>query len=233
MTIVTTIFPDDEADSRGVGDLGRFKFKKLTKRLKKIAKPLTSIAKPLLSMGQGGGLLTAMGPWGWAAGAAAAAGGALAAKHRKKKLKKKRRAQQQAIAQEAAYQSAPSEPGIMPDAVPPMSLPEQYPPPDVVMPSWEQPGEPVYAAPSEAAMEPSPAEAPPADVMVLPSDHIPEVQAVLDPEPVIMAGLGAPGATAPGIDWRILSVFTGFTLGTWLLLKDRPSPRSRRRGNYG
>ena len=62
-----------------MGNLGKFRIKKLTK----IIKPLTSIAKPLLSMGKGGGLLTAMGPWGWAAGAALAAGGALAAKHRK------------------------------------------------------------------------------------------------------------------------------------------------------
>jgi hypothetical protein len=65
--------------------------------------------------------------------------------------------------------------------------------------------------------------------MVLPSDDIPEVQAVLDPEPVTIAGLGSPG-TAPVIDWRILSVFAGFTLGTWWLLRDRrPAPRSRRR----
>jgi hypothetical protein len=78
-----------------MGNLGRFK--KLKKRLKKITKPIGMIAKPLLSMTQGGGgLLTAMGPWGWAAGAAMAAGGALAAKHRKKKAKKRQRRAEQA-----------------------------------------------------------------------------------------------------------------------------------------
>jgi hypothetical protein len=66
--------------------------------------------------------------------------------------------------------------------------------------------------------------------MVLPSQDIPEVQAVLDPEPVTMAGLGAPAQTSAGIDWRIVSVFAGFTFGTWWLLRDRrSSPRSRRR----
>jgi hypothetical protein len=66
--------------------------------------------------------------------------------------------------------------------------------------------------------------------MVLPSNEPPEVQAVLDPEPVTMAGLGNTPGTVVGVDWRVLSVFAGFTLGTWWLLRDRrPSPRSRRR----
>ena len=93
MTLVTTTVADDDATSPAMGDLGKFRIKKL----KKLVKPLMSIAKPLLSMGQGGGgLLTAMGPWGWAAGAALAAGGALAARHRKKKQMAKQRQAEQA-----------------------------------------------------------------------------------------------------------------------------------------
>jgi type II secretory pathway pseudopilin PulG len=244
--VTTTTFPDDDGQ-RGMGEVAGFK--KLKKRLKKVTKPIGRIVKPMLSMAQGGGgLLTAMGPWGMAAGAALAAGGALAARHKNKKLKKKqRRAQQQAaMAEQAQYpQQAPQ---VHHDAMPsaesfatyPASLPmsDQHETVPVFMPSTEPPAEwqqPMPAPdtidqPAMPFADAPPPEQPPAAVMVLPSDDIPEVQAVLDPEPVTMAGLGSPPATVGGIDWRILSAFAGFTLGTWWLLRDRrPSPRSRRR----
>jgi hypothetical protein len=243
MTIViTTAFPDDDLGNRqrSVGGLGSFR--KVKKRFGKITKPIGRIAKPLLSMtGGGGGLLTAMGPWGWAAGAAMAAGGALANRHRQKKLKaKQRKARRAAIAQASTPEAMPTDyampqPAPMPEQVPEQMEPPPgfYPQPDAATMPTEPPAEDA-AAPSmsEPAGDSSapPPETPSAAVMVLPSNEPPEIQAVLDPEPVTMAGLGNAPGTVVGIDWRALSVFAGFTLGTWWLLRDRrPSPRSRRR----
>jgi hypothetical protein len=233
MTIVTTTVPDDEGAQRPAQVSGLGSFKKLKKGFKKIAKPIGRIAKPLLSMAQGGGgLLTAMGPWGMAAGAALAAGGALADRHRQKKLKKKQRRAQRATMAQAAPSEAMEVMPTEPPGWPPAVMAEQ-PAPQQEMPSAQEwASEPSWAPPAEPFTDTSapPTEPPPAAVMVLPSDEVPEVQAVLDPEPVTIAGLGAPTDPAPGIDWRSLSVVAGFTLGTWWLLRDRrPSPRSHRR----
>jgi hypothetical protein len=230
MSIVTTTIADDDADPQSMGDLGKFKFKKL----KKFVKPLTSIAKPLLSMGQGGGLLTAMGPWGWAAGAAVAAGGALAAKHKKKKMKaRQKKAQHAAMAQQQEMpppgyeyppavidQSQPAEAMIMPDGYSDAS--------SAAMPIDSMPAAMPSTMP-EASSEPAMMIVPQDTEQMAPAD-IREVQATLDPEPVTMAGLGNAPETIVGIDWRALSALAGFTLGTWWLLRGRrPSPRSRRR----
>ena len=109
MSIVTTTVAEDEPAPNQVGELGKFRLKKLTKFIK----PLTSIAQPLLSMGKGGGLLTAMGPWGWAAGAVLAAGGtaaAMAARHqRKKRLAREQQQQEQAAAAQKTPARAPGQ----------------------------------------------------------------------------------------------------------------------------
>ena len=115
MSIVTTTVVDDEPQPNDVGELGKFRLKKLTKFIK----PLTSIAQPLMSMGKGGGLLTAMGPWGWAVGAVLAAGGtaaAMAARHqRKKRLAREQQQQEQAAAAAAAqYNQSAESPPMMP-----------------------------------------------------------------------------------------------------------------------
>ncbi len=229
MSIVTTI-ADDDADPQSMGDLGKFKFKKL----KKFVKPLTKIAKPLLSMGQGGGLLTAMGPWGWAAGAAVAAGGALAAKHKKKKMKaRQKKAQRAAMAQQQPEMPPPGyeyPPAVIDQGqqAEVMSLPDGYSDASpAAMPMQEvMPIDSMPASMPEPSTEPA--------MMIVPQDmeqmaptDIPEVQATLDPEPVTVAGLGAdPGQP---IDWRALSVLAGFSLGAWWLLSNRPSSRSHRR----
>jgi len=232
MSIVTTTIADDDADPQSMGGLGKFKFKKL----KKFVKPLTRIAKPLLSMGQGGGLLTAMGPWGWAAGAALAAGGALAAKHKKKKMKaRQKKAQRAAMAQQQEMpppgyeypptmidQSQPADAMPMPDGysdASPAAMPMQESMPEAMpidsMPAWMP----------EPSTEPAMMMVPQEMEQMAPTD-IPEVQATLDPEPVTVAGLGADPAQP--IDWRALSVLAGFSLGAWWLLSNRPSSRSRR-----
>jgi hypothetical protein len=126
--VTTTTFPDDDGQ-HGVGEVAGFK--KLKKRLKKVTKPIGRIVKPMLSMVQGGGgLLTAMGPWGMAAGAAMAAGGALADRHRQKKLKKKQRRAQRAAMAEAAEAS-------------PAEAAEMMPPPSAAWPSVEMTEQPV------------------------------------------------------------------------------------------
>lgn len=228
MSIVTTTIADDGADPQSMGDLGKFKFKKL----KKFVKPLTKIAKPLLSMGQGGGLLTAMGPWGWAAGAAVAAGGALAAKHKKKKMKaRQKKAQRAAMAQQQEMPPPGYEypPAVIDQGQPAeaMSLPDGYSDASpAAMPTQE-------AMPIDSMPAPMPEPSTEPAMMIVPQDmeqmapaDIPEVQATLDPEPVTVAGLGADPAQP--IDWRALSVLAGFSLGAWLLLSKRPSSRSRR-----
>ena len=230
MSIVTTTIADDDADPQSMGDLGKFKFKKL----KKFVKPLTKIAKPLLSMGQGGGLLTAMGPWGMAAGAAIAAGGALAAKHKKKKMKaRQKKAQRAAMAQQQPEMPPPGyeyPPAVIDQGQPAeaMSLPDGYSDASTAtMPMQE-----VMLVDSMPASMPEPSAEP--AMMMVPQDteqfapaDIPEIQATLDPEPVTVAGLGAePGQP---IDWRALSVLAGFSLGAWWLLSKRASSRSHRR----
>lgn len=229
MSIVTTTIADDDADPQSMGDLGKFKFKKL----KKFVKPLTKIAKPLLSMGQGGGLLTAMGPWGMAAGAAIAAGGALAAKHKKKKMKaRQKEAQRAAMAQQQPEMPPPGyeyPPALIDQGQPAeaMSLPDGYSDaPPTAMPMQEvMPIDSMPASMPEPSTEPA--------MMIVPQDmeqmaptDIPEIQATLDPEPVMIAGLGADPAQP--IDWRALSVLAGFSLGAWWLLSKRPSSRYRR-----
>jgi hypothetical protein len=125
--------------------------------------------------------------------------------------------------QSAAWPSA--EMTEQPVAVPDMPPAQEFP----AAQEWPAEPPPPSAEAFTEAVAP-PVEPPPAAVMVLPSDESSEVQAVLDPEPVTMAGLGNAPATIVGIDWRALSVFAGFTLGTWWLLRNRrPSPRSRRR----
>ncbi len=229
MSIVTTTIADDDADPQSMGDLGKFKFKKL----KKFVKPLTKIAKPLLSMGQGGGLLTAMGPWGMAAGAAIAAGGALAAKYKKKKMKaRQKKAQRAAMAQQQPEMPPPGyeyPPAVIDQGQPAeaMSLPDGYSDASpAAMPMQEAiPIDSMPASMPEPSTEPA--------MMIVPQDmeqmapaDIPEFQATLDPEPVTVAGLGAdPGQP---IDWRALSMLAGFSLGAWWLLSKRPSSRSRR-----
>jgi hypothetical protein len=136
MSIVTTTsVADDEPAPNQVGELGKFRLKKLTKFIK----PLTSIAQPLMSMGKGGGLLTAMGPWGWAAGAVLAAGGtaaAMAARHqRKKRLAREQQQQQQQAAAAAAQNYQPAEPPpMMPPSYDQPSTDSSYPSPNTATP---------------------------------------------------------------------------------------------------
>lgn len=66
----------------------------------------------------------------------------------------------------------------------------------------------------------------PHDLEQMPFADIREVQATLDPEPVTVAGLGAD--LGQPVDWRVLSVLAGFSLGAWWLLSTRPSSRPRR-----
>ena len=234
MSLVTTSVADDEPASNQMGELGKFRLKKLTKFIK----PLTSIAQPLMSMGKGGGLLTAMGPWGWAAGAVLAAGGtaaAMAARHqRKKRLAREQQQQEQAAAAAAVqnYQSVEPPPMMPPgydrssaDAsypLPNMPSPEattlpEMPPFDAPMPSAE------VATPFSISMQP--AEPPPSSI------DIPEVQAVLDPETQApaMNGLAADGQPTAPLDWHTIAFIAGLGLGGWYLLSDRKPTRAKRR----
>ncbi len=213
MTLVTTTVADDDANPPAMGDLGKFRVKKL----KKLIKPLTSIAKPLLSMGQGGGLLTAMGPWGWAAGAALAAGGALAAKHRKKK----QRARQQQ-AEQAAMEPPPAPP--TPSYAYPSPTMDQ---PTEPMPETYQPA-PAFV-PQEMPSEYTPPPEPALPMEMIPAPEIPEVQAVIDPEPVNIAGLNGQEINSQSLDWKTISLLAGFSLGTWWILSNHKPKRTKRR----
>ncbi len=233
MSLVTTTVADDEPAPNKVGELGKFRLKKITKFIK----PLTSIAQPLMSMGKGGGLLTAMGPWGWAAGAVLAAGGtaaAMAARHqRKKRLEREQQQQEQAAATAAQNNQSAETPPMTPPSYdqpsadasypsPNMSAPEattlpETPPSDAPMPSAE------VATPFSISMQP--AEPPP------PSIDIPEVQAVLDPETQTpaMNGLAADGQPTAPLDWQTIAFIAGLGLGGWWLLSNQKPTRTKRR----
>ena len=227
MTLVTTTIADDDAPSPAMGDLGKFRIKKLTK----LVKPLMSIAKPLLSMGQGGGgLLTAMGPWGWAAGAALAAGGALAAKHRKKKQRAKQRQAEQTAMEAPQAMPAPGygyPPAMMDQGQPAeaMTMPDGY-----SAPSPDMPGPGAMTLPESPPAEWS---VPGSDVaMPYPAaEQPPEFQAVLDPEmpPPAVDGLAADGQPAAPLDWRTVAFIAGLGLGGWWLLSNHKPTRSKRR----
>ncbi len=232
MSLVTTI-ADDEPATESLGDLGKFRLKKLTKFIK----PIASIAKPLMSMGKGGGLLTAMGPWGWAAGAALAVGGtamAMAARHQKKKrLARERQQQEQAAAAEAAQGQGPQPADMQPMMMPGYEQPAaeaSYPSPDMPGPgAMTLPESPPSDAPvpgSDVAMPFPMTEQPPA-----PAVDMPEVQAVLDPEfpPPAVDGLAADGQPAVSLDWRTVAFIAGLGLGGWWLLSNHKPTRSKRR----
>ena len=224
MTLVTTTIADDDAPSPAMGDLGKFRIKKL----KKLVKPLMSIAKPLLSMGQGGGLLTAMGPWGWAAGAALAAGGALAAKHRKKKQKAKQRQAEQAAMEPPQTMPAPAyeyPPAITEQPAEAMPMPDGY-----SAPSSDMPGPGAMTLPESPPAEwslPGTDVATPYPV----TEQPPEIQAVLDPEmpPAAVDGLAADGQPTAPLDWQTIAFIAGLGLGGWWLLSHHKPTRTKRR----
>ena len=232
--VITTSVADDEPAPNQVGELGKFRLKKLTKFIK----PLTSIAQPLMSMGKGGGLLTAMGPWGWAAGAVLAAGGtaaAMAARHqRKKRLAREQQQQEQAAAAAAAqnYQSADSQP-MMPPSYDQPSADASYSSPNTPTPeAMKLPETPPSDAPMPSAevATPFPISTQPAEESP-PSMSIPEVQAVLDPETQTptMNGLAADGQPTAPLDWQTIAFIAGLGLGGWWLLSNRKPTRTKHR----
>ncbi len=231
MSLVTTI-ADDEPATENLGDLGKFRLKKLTK----LIQPALSIAKPLMSMGKGGGLLTAMGPWGWAAGAALAVGGtamAMAARHQKKKRLARERKQQEEAAAAATAQGQPQ-----PTDMQPMMMPGyEQPAAEASYPSPDMPGPGAMTLPEES---PSDAPVPGSDVAMpfpmteqppAPAVDMPEVQAVLDPEVQSSAieGLSADGQPVAQLDWRTVAFIAGLGLGGWWLLSNHKPTRSKRR----
>ena len=234
MSIVTTTVADDEPQPNDVGELGKFRLKKLTKFIK----PLTSIAQPLLSMGKGGGLLTAMGPWGWAAGAVLAAGGtaaAMAARHqRKKRLAREQQQQEQAAAAAATQYNQSAEPSpMMPPSYDQPSADASYPSPNMQTPEATTLPE---TPPSDAPM-PSAEVATPFPIYMQPAEEsppsidIPEVQAVLDPETQTpaMNGLVADGQPTAVLDWQTIAFIAGLGLGGWWLLSNHQPTRTKRR----
>jgi hypothetical protein len=205
MTIITTIADDPEPPA--IGELGKFRAKKL----KKITKPLSRVAKPMLSMGKGGGLLTAIGPWGWAAGAALATGTALAAKHRAKK----QRARQQQAEEIVTNQQTANE----------IISPPQ--PEIITAPTFDQPSDPLPEIqtstpiyyPSEI---PSAAETAPitnTDVILAPEN--PETPAFIESDPVTIAGLSDNETMRQPSDWNNLALLAGFSLGMWWIVAKR------------
>ena len=233
MSIVTTTVAEDEPAPNQVGELGKFRLKKLTKFIK----PLTSIAQPLMSMGKGGGLLTAMGPWGWAAGAVLAAGGtaaAMAARHqRKKRLAREQQQQEQSAAAATQYNQSVEPPPMMPPSYDQPSAEASYPSPNIPTPeATTLPEIPPSDAPMPSAevatpfyISQQPAEPPP------PSIDIPEVQAVLDPETQTSAmnGLAADGQPTTSVDWHTIAFIAGLGLGGWWLLSNHKPTRTKRR----
>ena len=231
MSIVTTNVADDEPAPNQVGELGKFRLKKLTKFIK----PLTSIAQPLMSMGKGGGLLTAMGPWGWAAGAVLAAGGtaaAMAARHqRKKRLAREQQQQEQAAAAQNNQSVEP--PPMMPPSYDQPSADASYPSPNMPTPEATTLTE---TPPSDAPM-PSAEVATPFPISMQPAEEsppsmsIPEVQAVLDPESQTpaMNGLAADGQPTAPLDWQTIAFIAGLGLGGWWLLSHHKPTRTKRR----
>ena len=235
MSIVTTTsVADDEPAPNQVGELGKFRLKKLTKFIK----PLTSIAQPLLSMGKGGGLLTAMGPWGWAAGAVLAAGGtaaAMAARHqRKKRLVREQQQQEQAAAAAAAQYNQSAEPQpMMPPGYEQPSAESSYPSPNMPTPEATT----LPETPSSEAPMPSAEVATPFPISIQPAEesppsiNIPEVQAVLDPESQTpaMNGLAANGQPAAPLDWQTIAFIASLGLGGWWLLSQHKPTRTKHR----
>jgi hypothetical protein len=232
MSLVSTTVADDEPAPNQVGELGKFRLKKLTKFIK----PLTSIAQPLMSMGKGGGLLTAMGPWGWAAGAVLAAGGtaaAMAARHqRKKRLAREQQQQEQAAAAAPNNQSMEPQP-MMPPSYDQPSAEASYPSPYMPTPeATTLPETPPSDAPMPSAevATPFPISMQPAEES-LPPMSIPEVQAVLDPESQTpaMNGLAADGQPTTPLDWQTIAFIAGLGLGGWWLLSNHQPTRTKRR----
>ena len=233
MSIVTTTVAEDEPAPNQVGELGKFRLKKLTKFIK----PLTSIAQPLLSMGKGGGLLTAMGPWGWAAGAVLAAGGtaaAMAARHqRKKRLAREQQQQEQAAAAAAQYNQSVEPSPMTPPSYDQPSADASYPSPNMPTPEATTLTE---TPPSDAPM-PSAEVATPFPIYMQPAEEsppsidIPEVQAVLDPETQTpaMNGLAADGQPTAPLDWQTIAFIAGLSLGGWWLLSNHKPTRTKRR----
>jgi hypothetical protein len=233
MSIVTTTVADDEPAPNQVGELGKFRLKKITSFIK----PLTSIAQPLMSMGKGGGLLTAMGPWGWAAGAVLAAGGtaaAMAARHQRKKRLEREQQQQEQAAAAAAQNNQSAEPQpMMPPSYDQPSADASYPSPNMPTPeATTLPETPPSDAPMPSAdvatpfpISMQPAEPPPSSM------SIPEVQAVLDPETQTpaMNGLAADGQSTAPLDWQTIAFIAGLGLGGWWLLSHHKPTRTKRR----
>ena len=231
MSLVTTTVVDDEPQPNSMGELGKFRLKKLTKFIK----PLTSIAQPLMSMGKSGGLLTAMGPWGWAAGAVLAAGGtaaAMAARHQRKKRLAREQQQQEQAAAAQNYPSTEPPPMMSPNYDQP-SAEASYPSPNMPTPEATTLPE---TSPSDAPM-PSAEVATPFPISMQqaeespPSMSIPEVQAVLDPESQTptMNGLAADGQPTAPLDWQTIAFIAGLGLGGWWLLSNHKPTRTKRR----
>jgi hypothetical protein len=205
MTIITTIADDPEPPA--IGELGKFRAKKL----KKITKPLSRVAKPVLSMSKGGGLLTAIGPWGWAAGAALATGTVLAAKHRAKKQRARQQQTEEIIQpQQTANDITPQlQPEII--AAPAFDQPSE-PPPEIQSPAQ------IYY-PSEI---PNAAESAPiinTDVMLAPEN--PEPPTIIESDPVTIAGLSDNETMRQPSDWNNLALLAGFSLGMWWIVAKR------------
>ena len=203
----------------GMGDLGRFKFKRVFKSITKPVQKLGKIAQKTIAKNAGvlqafSAIAPAFGPMGMAAGALIGAGTNLVMQQEQKKAERAaaaeaRRAEaQQAAAAAAESPSYPVEPEPMP----------AWPSYQSQAPSWGWPDggapseQPTYDADaSELIVAGTP---PPSAPMV----YMPEVMAAPedgDGEMPVMAGLGA----APAGGRMVLVTLAALGLGAWWLLR--------------
>ena len=228
----------DAVSVAGMGDLGRFKFKKITRRITKPIKKLGKVAQKTIAKNAGvlqaiSAIAPAFGPMGMAAGAIIGAGTGLVAAREQKKAERAaeaeaRRAEQQQAAANAAAEAEAAQAQAAAMAPQPMPAPEPepvaYQPPPWGWPQQPQPmpaDEPAWPSGDSDGGEVIVAGSPPS---APPQVYLPEV---MPPEEYegdmpVMAGLGA----APAAAGLSLVTLAALGLGAWWFLRS-PAARGR------
>lgn len=235
----------DAAPVAGMGDLGRFKFKKITRRITKPIKKLGKVAQKTIAKNAGvlqaiSAIAPAFGPMGMAAGAIIGAGTGLVAAREQKKAERAaeaeaRRAEQQQAAANAAAEAeaqaqAQSQAAAMaPPPMPAWPMPAPEPEPVAYQPPWGWPQQPQPMPADESAWPSGDSDGGEVIVAGSPPSSPPQVYMpeVMPPEDYegdmpVMAGLGA----APAAAGLPLVTLAALGLGGWWLLHS-PATRGR------
>jgi hypothetical protein len=225
----------DAVPVAGMGDLGRFKFKKITRRITKPIKKLGKVAQKTIAKNAGvlqaiSAIAPAFGPMGMAAGAIIGAGTGLVAAREQKKAERAaeaeaRRAEQQQAAANAAAEAeaqAQAQVPMSPQPMPAWPMSEPAPEPMAYQPppsDWaeQQPmptDEPAWPSGDSDGGEVIVAGSPPS---APPRVYLPEVMPPeeYEGEMPVMAGLGA----APAAAGLPLVTLAALGLGAWWFMR--------------